>query len=145
MSHQELYYGFDSSKQKAYEKELKKSFQEKKMKGFTEVFSECEKKTKNWSKEEWQDMKSEGDAIYKALADACKQGLSPTSKEVQEIIRKHYQMIHRFYTPTKEMYSGLGQLYCEHPDFRKFYQAYDLEPEFLARAMKIFVERDLSS
>ncbi len=50
--------------------------------------------------------------------------MSPRSDEVQAIIHKHYQMIERFYDVSKDVYMGLAQLYCEHPDFKKYYEAH---------------------
>lgn len=141
MNTEELYYGFDSPKQKAYEKEIRKIVKEKKIPGTEAIFSD--ERTKNWTKEDWEDSKRESDAMHRALAELEKQGLEPDAPEVQEAVRRHFHWINRFYTPTKEVYCGLGELYCEHPGFRKFFDAYGISPEFLAQGMKIFAEREL--
>src|SRR3989338_2551125 len=73
--------------------------------------------------------KKEVDALHGELVSAIKNHLEPSSSEVQKLIKKHYQMTSIFWTPTRESYIGLGQLYCSHPDFVKFYD--DINPELL--------------
>ncbi len=51
----------------------------------------------------------------------------------------------RFYTPTREVYQGLGQLYVDHADFRKLYDSYHPQlAEYLRDAMRYFAGRELS-
>jgi len=143
MEHSELYYGFDSEKQKTYEKELKQILKEKNYQG-EDLIEESRKRTKNWKKEDWSDVKKVSDTIYHDLAKAIGDGMSPDSDEVQTILEKHFAMIRRFYEPTKEVYLGLSEMYVEHPDFRKFYDAYHPElAEFLKKAMQIYAENRL--
>jgi hypothetical protein len=90
-------------------------------------------------------MQKESDKLCKKFAKAINENLQVNSPEVQALVRQHFQMIERFYTPTKEVYIGLGQLYVEHPDFRKFYEAYHPElAQFMAQAMKVFADQELS-
>jgi hypothetical protein len=50
----------------------------------------------------------------------------------------------KMFAYTKESYAGVGQLYCENPDFRKYYDPYHPQlADFLAKAMKIFAENEL--
>ncbi|WP_283657605.1 TipAS antibiotic-recognition domain-containing protein [Paenibacillus sp. RC343] len=101
--------------------------------------------TKNWSKEDYLDSQAEADQIHRQLAEAMNKGLKHNSEEVQALIRRHLQWVSRFYTPTAEIYSGLGDLYVEHEDFRKMYEGY--EPglaEYLRDGMKVLAERELS-
>lgn len=144
MKDAELYYGFDSEKQKAYEKELRQILKDKDYKG-EDLIEESKKRTKNWKKEDWESLKADTDRIHKRLTEAMKKGLAHDSEEVQKITGEHFAMISRFYDPTKEVYIGLSQMYLEHPDFRKFYDAYDPKlAEFLAQAMNAFAESNLS-
>lgn len=140
MKSEEFFYGFDSEKQKAYEKELKQILKEKDIKVTDDLFDKS--RAKNWSKKDWDSIHRGWDEIHTALVDAIKQGLKPESDEVQAITAKHFTMIEKFYTPTKEIYMGLGDLYCEHPDFQKFFAAYHIDlANYLRDAMHIFAER----
>ncbi|MBA2651971.1 MAG: MerR family transcriptional regulator [Tatlockia sp.] len=108
MKNEEFYYGFDSEKQKHYEKDLVK-------KGVVsqEFMNECKEKTKQWSEEEKADFLSEGEEINKAFVRAIQKNLRPSSKEVQALVRRHYEWIKRSWTPNRESYIGLSQMYCK--------------------------------
>lgn len=97
MKDEELYYGFDSNRQKEYEKYLVKS------QGLAaeDLLMQSKKRTAKWDKDEWDDVKNEGNAIHKALAKAIDNGLNPDSAEVQTIIKQHFHMIQRFYEVSK--------------------------------------------
>ncbi|MBA3814800.1 MAG: MerR family transcriptional regulator, partial [Alphaproteobacteria bacterium] len=116
MEDKELYTGFGMEKQKEYEQFLVKYH------GTVaeDLIHESKRRTIDWDKRDWDDVKQEGNKIYKALELCMDEGLTPRSDEVQAIIHKHYQMIERFYDVSKDVYMGLAQLYCEHPDFKKY-------------------------
>lgn len=139
MKLEEIFHGFTDEKQKLYEDFLIES-------GVSiNVIDKSKDKVKNWKKEQWIENKQETDELYAELGSAVSNNLDPSSIEVQTLIRKHYQLTTIFWTPTKESYIGLSQLYCSHPDFVKFYD--EIHPEllnFLVKAMKIFAERELS-
>lgn len=140
MEDKELYAGFDMEKQKEYETFLAKYH------GTVaeDLIHESKKRTKEWDKNDWDDIKHEGNEIYKALEVCINEGLTPRSDEVQAIVHKHYHMIERFYDVSKDVYMGLAQLYCEHPDFRKYYEAHHPKmAEFLAEAMRVYAQKNL--
>lgn len=140
MSDKELYYGFDSTRQAEYEQYLVKSH------GLPaeQLLLESKKRTAKWDKDEWDEVKNQGDTIHKELAKAIEQGLKPDSDEVQTIIHRHYQMTERFYTASKEVYIGLTQLYAQHPDFKKFFDAYHPKMiEFIGEAMQFYAHKNL--
>ncbi len=140
MKQEELFYGFDSAKQKGYEAEISGKYG----KTAEKLMAESKKNTKAWKQTDFDKFKSDGDRLNKALAAAIEDELEADSDAVQELVKEHHHMIKSFYTPTKEVYQGLGDLYCEHADFRKMYESYNPRlPEFLATAMKIFAEREL--
>ncbi|MCI5054544.1 MAG: MerR family transcriptional regulator [Flavobacteriales bacterium] len=140
MQDKEFYDGFDLEKQKEYEQFLAKYY------GTVaeDLILESKKRTINWHKHDWEDVKREGNNIYKALEVCIEKDLSPRSEEVQALIHKHFQMIERFYNASKDVYIGLAQLYCEHPDFRKYYEAYHPKmAEFIAEAMRVYAHKNL--
>ncbi len=65
--------------------------------------------------------------------------LGPRADEVQALIERHFQMTERFYTVSKDVYMGLAQLYCEHPDFRKWFEKHHPDlVDFIAEAMRVY-------
>lgn len=136
----ELFYGLESEKQKEYERYLV----QRKGTQAQELIDESKQRMANWSTEDWKDMKTQSDDVHVLLAQAIDRGLSPESDEVQALVAQHYKMIQKFYTPTKEIYIGLAQMYTEHPDFKKFYDAYHPKMvEYLGAAMRYYAEKYL--
>lgn len=139
MQDKEFYYGFDSEKQKSHEKYLVE-------KGILtqDFLDECNEKVKNWSDKEKNAFIHDVEKIMNELIVAMNNKSSPSSDEVQSLMRRHYVWLERTWFPTKEKYIGLGQLY-QTPEFRVFYD--NRHPElldFMLKAMKIFAERELS-
>ncbi|MBA2649616.1 MAG: MerR family transcriptional regulator [Legionella sp.] len=138
MKDEELYYGFDSKKQKQHEKYLVE-------KGILtqEFLNECNAKVKNWSDKEKNVFIHDIERIMNALIMAIDKKLLPSSEEVQNLLHEHYIWLKRTWTPTKESYTGLIQLY-QTPEFRKFYD--DRHPElfkFMINAMQIYANEKL--
>lgn len=139
MKLEEIFHGFNEEKQKLYEDFLVNSGVNQ------DMIDKSKHKIKDWTKEQWLENKREGDKIHAELVEAINNHLSPSSSEVQKIIKKHYQMTKIFWTPTRDTYIGLSHLYASHPDFVKFYD--DIHPKllnFLKEAMKVFAEEELS-
>lgn len=138
MKNEELYYGFDSEKQKQYEKDLVKQ-------GIVsqKFMNEYNEKIKTWSEGDKADFLHELQKINQEFVRAIEKKLKPQSNEVQALVRRHYAWIKRSWTPTKESYIGLSELY-ESPEFKKFYD--QLHPEllkFIVEGMVFFAEREL--
>jgi DNA-binding transcriptional MerR regulator len=135
----EMYDGFDPKKQQEYVEYLVDSgtITQKEI-------DESWDNVKSWKKGNWDQFRQEGDEVNKALVAAMNAGSKPTSAEVQDLIRRHYAWVKNFWTPTRESYIGLGQMYLNHADFRDFYQAYHpMLVMYLVEAMVIFAEREL--
>lgn len=138
MKLEEVFHGFTAEKQKLYEDFLVDSGVKQ------EVIQQTRHKVKEWTKEQWLENKREGDQIHAELVAAMKKGLKPASPEVQQIIQKHYNMTTVFWTPNRESYIGLSELYASHPDFVKFYEG--IHPGLLAylqEGMVIFAKDKL--
>ena len=140
MNNEELYYGFDSTRQKEYEEYIVKAYGL----GAEKALLESKKRTAKWDQDEWDSVKNTGDAIHKDLAQAIDKGLAPECEKVQSIIERHYQLQNRFYDLTKEIYIGLTDLYSGHPDFKKYFDKY--HPEmigYISKAIKYYAENNL--
>ncbi|MCC2646543.1 MAG: Transcriptional regulator SkgA, mercury resistance [Rickettsiaceae bacterium] len=135
----ELFYLPDSERQKTYEKYLIDT-----NRITSQQLEESRKQSNQWKPEEWNKIHQEFDSLNKAFVEAILQNHSPNSDVVQDLVQTHYNVIIKFWTPNKEAYSGLGDLYLEHDDFRKFYTSYHPDlAEFLVKAMKVFAEKHL--
>ncbi|MGY5483655.1 MerR family transcriptional regulator [Paenibacillus sp. ALE2] len=141
MEPEQMYQGFNPEKQEMYERDLTERYGSQ----VEEKIQESKTATTNWSKEDYLDSQAEADQIHRELAEAMHKGLKHNSAEVQALIRRHLQWVSRFYTPTAEIYSGLGDLYVEHEDFSKMYEGY--RPglaEYLRDGMKELAKRELT-
>ena len=139
MKDEELYYGFDSEKQKEHEKYLVKE-------GIVtqEFLDECNAKVKNWSDEEKNAFILDIEHIMKELVAAIEKNVEPSDKKVQALMKQHYIWLKRTWTPTKEKYIGLAELY-QKPEFRIFYDSrHPKLLQFMLEAMRIFAEKELS-
>lgn len=138
MKDKELFYGFDSEKQREHEKYLVD-------KGIVtqELLDESNIKIKNWSDKQKNEFIQDIEKILAALVEAIEKKLTPSSDKVQQLIRQHYVWLERTWNPTKTSYLDLTQLY-QTPEFRVFYDRHHPKLlEFMVEAMKIFAEREL--
>lgn len=86
--------------------------------GGTEAYAESARRTSRYTKADWTRIKAEGDEITAAFVAALDQGLAPDDPAVQAVVERHWKYLERwFYTPTPEMYAGLGDLYVNDPRF----------------------------
>lgn len=91
---------------KQYEAEAKERW------GKTEAYREHTEKTKDYSKDKWQSVTDGLDRIFGEFSECMKGGNAPDSevaKALAEKLQKH--ITDNFYTCTKEILSGLGQMY----------------------------------
>lgn len=135
----EMIWGTDSEKQQEYQRYLVD-------KGLAtqQQLAECNEKVKQWNKEKVLSIKDEQDELFKAFTQVLVQNMPVNDPKVQQLVRRHFENIMNFWTPTKESYKQLGQFYCQHGDFEKFFKAYHPKlAEFLKDAMKVFAEREL--
>lgn len=135
MKDEELYYGFDSEIQKAHEKSLVE-------KGIVsqEFLDECNEKVKNWSDRQKNDFIQDIDRIMNALVSAMNKKLPISSDEVQELLDEHYVWLVRSWTPNKEKYLGLIELY-QTAEFSKFYDNFHPDLlDYLVRGMHLYAQ-----
>jgi DNA-binding transcriptional MerR regulator len=136
----EMYDGFDPKKQQEHEKYMLDS-------GILtqKDIDDSWQNVSHWSKENWEQFKQDGEQLNQDFAKMLRNNFKPESKEVQALVQRHYHWVKNFWTPTKESYNGLAQMYLDHPDYRLFYNRY--EPnlvEYLVEAMRIFSDHELS-
>jgi DNA-binding transcriptional MerR regulator len=143
MKEEDIYCGFlTKEKQREYHTYLKN-----KISADHPSFAECEKNIQHFTKADWEKYKNESDISMRELAKLLEIKLPANSTEVQKIVQKHYQWLKKFWTPDKESYIGIGQMYTEF-EWKKYFETYDPHhprlAQYLAEGMKIFAERELS-
>ncbi|WP_460933613.1 MerR family transcriptional regulator [Phycicoccus ginsengisoli] len=95
--------------------------------GDTDAWRQSQARTSGYSKEDWQRVKAEVDAVNAAFVAAKRAGAAPDSPEAMEAAEAHRRHIHdRFYELSHESHRGLGELYVSDPRFTKTYD--ELEP-----------------
>lgn len=140
MTADELYHGFAPADQAAYEDELIERYGD----GARSHLAESKRRMQGWSKADFATVKADLDAMNQALTSALAAGLPTDASEVQDLIQQHYDWVCRFWTPDRDAYTGLGQLYLDHPDFQAVYAAYHPElAGYLAKAMAQYAEARL--
>ena len=136
----EMYDGFDPIKQQEHEKYLLDS-------GVItqQQIDDSWGKVRDWKKPNWEQFKKKGEQLNQALANALKKHLKPEDVEVQALVQRHYDWVNVFWTPTHESYTGLAQMYLDHPDYREFYNKYHPNlVEYLVEAMRVYAAYKLS-
>jgi DNA-binding transcriptional MerR regulator len=140
MKSQELFDGFSPEQQAKHEQYLVDRFGD----GMKESITQSKARVKHWTKGDWEKSGLAFDGICKDLTKAISEKLPASANATQKVIRRHFQWIQQFWTPTRESYIGHSQLIVD-SDLRKAYEKYDAQlPEFAAAAMKVFAERELS-
>jgi len=144
MKDEELYYGFDSDRQKEYEEYLINSLGDK----AENLMVGTKTAMKNWSNEEWTRFHHGWDSICADLAGLLKNNSKPDSPEVQKVIARHHQWLPwgNDENCTKEAYIGLGQGYTGF-EWKKAFMKYDEDhphlARFMAQAMEYYANKNL--
>jgi DNA-binding transcriptional MerR regulator len=86
--------------------------------GETAQWKESQRRTKSYGKDEWIQLKAEGEAVEKALADAFRSGLRPDSDVAMDAAEQHRLHVHRwFYDCPPEFHRNLGDMYVSDPAY----------------------------
>ena len=137
---QELFAGFDPQEQARHERYLIDRYGA----GIKVSIARSKERVKDWSKADWERSGGDFNRICQDLVSCIQRDLSAESREAQTVIRRHYEWLKQFWTPTRESYVGHSQMIVD-SDLRKAYEASHAElPEFLAAAIKVFAEKELS-
>ena len=94
--------------------------------GGTEAWRQSQQRSAELSKQDWIEIKAEGDALLAALADAKRAGVVPGSAPAEELRVRHQESIRRFYDCDDEMHRCLAQMYIADERFTRYYD--DAEP-----------------
>ena len=135
LTDEELYAGFSTEQIERYKREAREMYDP----GLVE---ESERRVKRMSREQWQAVGAEGEAVTIGMAALTDR--DPGDPEVQAMVARHHAWIENFYPCSAEIYRGLGQGYVEHPEFRAFYEkARPGLAEFMSAAMNVYADQVL--
>jgi DNA-binding transcriptional MerR regulator len=91
--------------------------------GDTDAYAESARRTARYTKDDWQAIKAESEAIGSGLGAALASGAAPGDPEVQGLVERHrLQIDQRFYPCSKEMHATLGDMYVADPRFEATYE-----------------------
>jgi len=130
MTQPQYFKGFSDEQQAEYEKEAAQKWD-------PEIVHESNRRWKNLSQAEKDNLMKKGESIMLAIRDAMPKG--PASAEAQKAIADWKNQINFFYDCSDEMLLGLGRMYIEDPRFKATYDQIDPGlAEFKYEAIKIF-------
>lgn len=141
MRPEELFDGFDADKQAQYEADLIERYGPQ----VQEQIDESWRRVAAMSKADAASINPAFEGVERALASLLEAGASPTGSAVQGVVAAHYKIVVKFWTPDRESYAGLGQMYVDHPDFRARKDAVHPDlAEFERDAMAAYAEANLA-
>lgn len=129
---------FDNSEFEAqcelYAKEAKEKW------GNTAAYEESAEKTKSYSKEKRSEVNEGMNSLMEEFTECKNGGNAPDSAEAQKLVKKWQDFItENYYTCTKEILSGLGEMYASDERFRANIDKHgDGTTQFMCDAIKVY-------
>ena len=104
---------FDNSEFERYKAEAQERW------GNTDAYKEHAEKTRNYGKDKWSSLVADMNIIFHEFAICMKNNDTPDSEETQNLVTKLQSHItENYYTCTKEILFGLGQMYVADERFK---------------------------
>jgi DNA-binding transcriptional MerR regulator len=142
MKDRNLYRGFSAEKQAEHEAWLIERYGE----GMRPRIAQSKRAAAALDPGQIEDLGREGKAVENDLLEAYQAAFPAGSAAVAALIRRHHAWVSRAWNrrAMAQEFTGLGQLYLEHPEMRRRYE--DRAPgftEWMAESMRQFAEREL--
>jgi len=145
----DIFKGFDmeSEQQNKYEKYLEEYFSNldaKTKNEFKKHSEQSKENVKDWSKQDWKNTSKEFEEICLEAVKLMQLKLPADSKEVQNVIRKHFNWLGKFWKPNKESYAGHAQL-IKDSALKNAYNKYNPElSDFICEGIIVFAKNELN-
>ena len=125
---------FDNNEFEKYKAEVKEKW------GQSDAYKEHAERTKNYSKQKWNDLAAGMDCIMAEFAICMKKGIAPDSAETQSLVKTLQNHItENYYLCTNEILAGLGQMYVADERFRNNIDKHaDGTAAFISEAIQLF-------
>ena len=92
--------------------------------GDTDAWKESRRKTAHYTKQDWEELKTESEAIMERIAEVHRSGANPDSEAAMDAVEAaRRQITDRFYDCSPEMHVALGEMYVQDPRFTATYEA----------------------
>ncbi len=92
--------------------------------GETDAYKESRRRLASYTKQDWQELKDESEAIMLRIAEVYRSGAASDSDEAMDAVEAHrLQMCRRFYEISHQMQVQLGEGYVTDPRFAATYEA----------------------
>lgn len=128
---------FDNSEFETHKAEAKEKW------GKTEAWKDYSEKTRNYSKDKWQNAEARLKEIFREFADCRAAGNAVASEAAQALVTKLQNHItENFYTCTRQILAGLGQMYVMD---ERFEESIDKNGEgtadFVSQAIAVYCQK----
>jgi MerR family transcriptional regulator, thiopeptide resistance regulator len=95
--------------------------------GDTDAYRESRRRTRRYTRQDWEELKAESEAIMLRIAEVYRSGAAANSEAAMDAVEVHrLQITERFYDCSHEMQMQLGEGYMQDPRFTATYEA--IEP-----------------
>ena len=95
--------------------------------GDSAAWKQSQRRTESYTKDDWLEIRTEGDSTNAAFVSAMRAGQPATSESAMDAAEAHRRHIERwFYDLTPQFHRGLGDMYVSDPRFTRTYE--DLAP-----------------
>ncbi len=99
--------------------------------------------TDQWAHVDKAQAHADFDVLYKELAPLIDTS-APSSAAVQALMAKHFEIVSRFYVPSREAYVGTALFYADNADMKAFHNGYHPRMvEFLGDAVHAYAQQHL--
>ena len=128
---------FDNSEFEKYKAEAQEKW------GKTDAYKEHAERTKNYSKQKWNDLAEGMDHIMAEFAVCMKNGETPDSAEAQNLVKTLQNHItENYYLCTNKILAGLGQMYVADERFKRNIDKHaDGTAAFISEAIEAYCNR----
>jgi MerR family transcriptional regulator, thiopeptide resistance regulator len=117
MANDKMFEGFDEFDHARYADEARERW------GDTDAYKESARRAKQYSKQDWQRMKEELDALHNDIAEAMRAGKPANDPQVTALAEQHRMHIDRWFYPCSHaMHEALGDMYVADPRFTATYE-----------------------
>lgn len=137
MQEKDIFHGFNPEIQASYELYLIECFGAK----VKERIAQSHQNIKEWKRSDWEMASQEFALICVDLTDLLEKKYPVESKDVQSVIKRHYDWIKKFWMPNKESYEDLAQMYTAKEWEKTFITYHPQLAEYLSDAMKLFARK----
>ena len=128
---------FDNSEFEKHKAEAREKW------GKTDAYKEHAQRTKNYSKQKWNDLAEGMDQIMAEFAICVKKSETPDSTEAQNLVKMLQSHItENYYLCTNEILAGLGQMYIADERFKNNIDKHaDGTAEFICEAITVYCRK----